>query len=186
MKQDNTREKMVKVLSYEKELYHMNLKRILWGKITHHCEYRIWKWLESSRKCDYYSQFCNQGILGKIVYYFYLRKKNILASKLGFDIDTRNIGKGLLIYHPGTTIINSGAIIGENCILHGSNCIGNKGLAGSPCPIIGNNVELGVGAKIIGGITVADNIKIGAGAVVVNSFLEEGITIGGIPAKKIK
>ena len=47
-------------------------------------------------------------------------------------------------------------------------------------------MEIGVGAKIIGGVTIADNIKIGAGAVVVSSFYEEGVTIGGVPAKIIK
>ena len=65
------------------------------------------------------------------------------------------------------------------------NCIGNKGPKSSPCPIIGNNVEIGVGAKIIGGVTIADDIVIGAGAVVVDSFLEKGIIIGGVPARKL-
>ena len=37
-------------------------------------------------------------------------------------------------------------------------------------PIIGDNVDIGVGATIIGNITIADNIKIGAGAVVTKSF----------------
>ena len=43
-----------------------------------------------------------------------------------------------------------------------------------------------MGAKIIGGVKIASNITVAAGAVVVNSFDEEGITIGGIPARKIK
>ena len=44
---------------------------------------------------------------------------------------------------------------------------------------------VGAGAKIIGNVKIADNIKIAAGAVVVNSFMEPGITIAGIPARKI-
>jgi serine O-acetyltransferase len=76
--------------------------------------------------------------------------------------------------------------VGENCQLHGSNCIGNDGYALDKCPVIGNNVDIGVGAKILGNITIADNIVIGAGAVVVHSFTEPGITIGGIPARKLK
>ena len=54
------------------------------------------------------------------------------------------------------------------------------------CPVIGNNVMMGAGAKVIGNVTIADNIKIGAGAVVVTSFIEPGITIGGVPARKLK
>ena len=173
------------ILQYERKVYSISLKSSFWGFLTNHFNFKIWRWQYYSRKNDYYSQFYDKGIFGKITSIYYLRKRNTLAAKLGFDIDTRNIGKGLLIYHPGATVINGGAIIGENCILHGNNCIGNKGPAGSPCPIIGNNVEIGVGAKIIGGVTIADNIKIGAGAVVVSSFLEKGITIGGIPAKKL-
>ena len=45
---------------------------------------------------------------------------------------------------------------------------------------------MGAGAKVIGNVTIADNIKIGAGAVVVTSFIEPGITIGGVPARKLK
>ena len=52
-------------------------------------------------------------------------------------------------------------------------------------PTIGNNVEIGFGAVIIGKI-IADGIKIGANSVVTKSFLEPNITIAGVPAKKIK
>lgn len=45
---------------------------------------------------------------------------------------------------------------------------------------------IGAGAKIIGAVKIADNIKVAAGAVVVKSFTEPGITIGGIPAHKLK
>ena len=53
-------------------------------------------------------------------------------------------------------------------------------------PVIGNNVDIGVGAKIIGDITIADDVKIGAGAVVTKSCLEKGATLVGIPAKPVK
>ena len=54
------------------------------------------------------------------------------------------------------------------------------------CPRIGNNVDMGVGAKVLGGIPIADDIKIGANAVVTKSFNEAGITIVGIPAHKLE
>ena len=55
--------------------------------------------------------------------------------------------------------------IGEDCILHGQNCIGNKGDAdASAAPVIGKNVDIGVGASVIGDIFIADDVKIGAGA----------------------
>lgn len=181
-----TKKDLKEILNNERVVYQITTKRKLWAMITLHYDYRIWRWLRSSRKYDYYSQFYRKGLIGKIRALYYLRKRNRLASELGFDIGTENIGKGLLIYHPGTTVINGSAVIGENCILHGNNCIGNKGPAGSPCPIIGNNVEIGVGASVIGGVKIADNIKIGAGSVVVDSFDVEGLVIGGVPAKILK
>jgi serine O-acetyltransferase len=91
---------------------------------------------------------------------------------------------GVNIHHKNI-IING--IIGENCIFHGNNCIGNKGTIDGveQIPHIGNNVDFGYGSVVIGNVDIADDIKIGAGAVVVNSFTEKGITIAGVPAKKI-
>ena len=62
----------------------------------------------------------------------------------------------------------------------------NKGLEYAKPIKIGNNVHFGVGACVLGDVTIADGIWIAAGAVVVSSFLEPNIVIGGIPAKKIK
>lgn len=148
---------------------------------------RILKWQIVSRKADYYNLMSHKSsnVLFKIKYFYYVRKRNILGEKLGFEIDTSNIGKGLVIYHYNN-VVNSSAIIGENLHLHGCNVIGNAGNEDLRCPVIGNNVMMGAGAKVIGNVTIADNIKIGAGAVVVNSFTEPGITIGGVPARKLK
>lgn len=46
-------------------------------------------------------------------------------------------------------------------------------------------MDIGIGAKILGGIEIADNIKIGANAVVVKSELEKGKTLVGIPAHTV-
>lgn len=68
--------------------------------------------------------------------------------------------------------------------MHGNNCIGNSHEE-DDCPVIGNNVRLGVGAKVIGNIYIADNVTIAAGAVVTKSCFEKGVTLAGIPAKII-
>ena len=69
-------------------------------------------------------------------------------------------------------------------MLHGANCLGNNGST-NDAPILGNNVDVGIGAVIIGGVTVADNVKIGANAVVNRSITEEGSVYVGIPARKV-
>ena len=112
------------------------------------------------------------------------RRRNRLAVKLGFTISPNCFGKGLLIWHYGNIVVNGDAKIGENCILHGDNCIGNNG-SDTKAPVIGKNVDIGVGAKIIGDIFIADNCRIGAGAVVVKSCYHKGATLVGVPAKEI-
>lgn len=68
--------------------------------------------------------------------------------------------------HGFGTVLNSNIKIGDNCtILHNVTIgAGNMGV-----PTIGNNVYIGAGAIIIGGITIGDNVKIGAGAIVVTN-----------------
>lgn len=56
---------------------------------------------------------------------------------------------------------------------------------GTRAATIGDNVFIGTGAKIIGDIHIADNVVIGAGAVVTRDILEPGITVAGVPARKI-
>ena len=65
------------------------------------------------------------------------------------------------------------------------NCIGNNGID-NRAPVIGDNVDIGVGASVIGGIKISNNIKIGAGAVVISDCEREGDVLVGVPAKSIE
>lgn len=96
-----------------------------------------------------------------------------------------DIGMGLIIYHPYGIFVNSGSKIGRNCIFRGQITLGNKGDNNNACPILMDNVELGVGAKIIGKVKVGKNCKIGANAVVTKSFPDNSILVG-VPARNIK
>jgi serine O-acetyltransferase len=183
-------EKLNDTLDYEREIYSQYMFkskfRFFLSKIKREPARIIYLFLVLSRKCDYYYYLKNNTskIQFSLLYFYYVCRKNRVGERLGLEIGTENIGKGLMIFHYNV-VINAGSIIGVNCHLHGDNCIGNDGKT-DECPRIGDNVSLGVGAKVIGNVTIANNIKIAAGAVVVHSFLEEGITIGGVPAKKIK
>ncbi|MCA0230354.1 MAG: 2,3,4,5-tetrahydropyridine-2,6-carboxylate N-succinyltransferase [Bacteroidetes bacterium] len=182
-----TKKKLKHYLEYEKQLYSNYMffgkYRFCISRLKREPVRMIYDFLVYSRKSDYYK--CNKNmIFEKIAYLYYTIRKNNLGEKLGLEIGTENTEEGLMIYHYNN-VINGSSKIGKNCKLHGNNCIGNNGVT-NDCPIIGDNVSLGVGAKVIGYVTIANNIKIAAGAVVVSSFLEEGITIGGIPARKIK
>lgn len=112
------------------------------------------------------------------------RKKNILGMKLGIEITPGFVGDGLRICHQNV-IINGH--VGENCTFHGHNVIGNKRTgASAEVPTLGSGIDIGVGAIVIGDVTIADHCIIGAGAVVTKSFLEPGTVIAGVPAKAIE
>lgn len=102
------------------------------------------------------------------------------------SIPINTCDSGLLIYHSSGIIINSQAKIGKNCIMHGDNCIGNDGKDDNAVPIIGDNVDIGVGAKIIGQVKIGNNITVGANAVVLKGNYEDNSVLVGIPAKNIK
>lgn len=123
-------------------------------------------------------------VFNKVMEFIYSRRKNKLGNTLGFYINLNTLGAGTIIYHHGLIIINSDAVVGCGCKLHGNNCIGNDGVS-LKAPHIGNNVEIGFGASIIGDVTIADDVKIGAGAVVVKSCLKKGACLVGVPAKEV-
>lgn len=95
------------------------------------------------------------------------------------------IGKGLYIGHFGGIILHSDVKIGENCSIGPGVVIGTRGLGSVGAPTIGNNVYVGVGAKVLGNIKIGHRAKIGANAVVLQD-IPEGATAVGVPAKVIK
>lgn len=100
----------------------------------------------------------------------------------GLELSPRTqIGPGLYVAHFGPTVIHPRTIAGSNLTLLQGVTIGehNNGV-----PIIGNNVAIATGAKVIGGITIGDNVTIGAGAVVIKDVPND-CTVVGIPAKPI-
>ena len=174
---------LIRVLNEERNLY-ISKSDNLELHVTSDNKIKIFKLVSCVRHLEYHHN--NKGLYHRLMRLWYWRRKNLLGRRLGIEIWDNSFDSGLLIYHAGNIVVNGNAKIGKNCRLHGSNCIGNKGPDSLGCPTIGDNVRIGVGAKIIGEIKIADNITVAAGAVVVDSFEEEGITIGGVPARKIR
>ena len=143
---------------------------------------RIWKFQRALRRLEYHKN--NRGVLHRLRYLFYRWRLDRLSVQTGFTIRPNCFGPGLRIAHEGTIVVNARARIGANCRIHVCVNIGaSNGSRGAPR--IGNNVYIAPGAKIFGDIEIADGIAIGANAVVNRSFTEKGITIAGVPARKI-
>jgi serine O-acetyltransferase len=91
------------------------------------------------------------------------------------------IGKGFVIDHFGGIVISGYARFGDNCRIRTGVVVGLSRV-GEPCaPVIGNNVDIGAGAKVLGPITIGDNVLIGANAVVVHDVPSDSIAVG-VPA----
>jgi len=180
-----SKEDLKRYIAADMSFYHQYAKRdrlIMW--LIRDPAYLIVLYLRYLRKEEYYFNV-RKDVLGKLLYLYWFRRKNQLGNQLGFKIPKNCFGPGLTIYHHGNIIINEVARIGENCQLHGNNCIGNKGKV-DQVPIIGDNLDLGFGACVIGGVTLGDDIVVGANAVVVKSCLDNFVTLVGVPAKELK
>lgn len=174
------------IISEDKEYYYgVGTKRI-YRALTHNPLYQRGRYIIVSRKAGYYSLHSN-SMLKKILQMYYVRKKNVLGEKLGIELGPNEFGRRLRIYH-NNIVINGGAIIGDDCELYGDNCIGNKGSDSIPldAPVLGNGVSIGVGAKVIGKLRIADNVKISSMSLVNRDIDEPNALYGGVPAKLIK
>lgn len=97
-------------------------------------------------------------------------------------IETTEIGGGLFIQHGFATMITAKSI-GENCWINQQVTIGFG--KGTQPPVIGNNVTITCGAKVLGEIHVGDGAVIGANAVVTRD-VEPCAVMVGVPAKRIR
>lgn len=138
----------------------------------------IWKYQILLRKLEYYSNTRKNKILRA----FYSFRFHNISLKLGFSIPINIFGPGLSIAHYGTIVVNDNASVGENCRIQENVTIGATN-GENTAPILGNNIFIGSGAKIIGDISIVDNVCIGAGSVVVKDIVEESVTVAGVPSK---
>ena len=120
--------------------------------------------------------------LYRLLLKYYEWKRFKWGIALGLTIHPNNFGPGLKISHYGSIVVNPKARIGKNCVIHSATNIGRHK---KQVPRIGNNVYIGPGAKIFGGITIGNNVTIGANAVV-NKDVPDNVTIAGVPARIIK
>lgn len=106
--------------------------------------------------------------------------------RYGISIDfTTDIGEGFFIGHFGGIVVSRRCRIGRNCNISHGVTIGriNRGDR-SGFPTIGDNVYIGPGAKILGGISVGNGAAVGTNAVVTRDVPENGVVVG-IPGEVI-
>ena len=144
-----------------------------------------WRYLVILRKLEYAIN-CKTGFLGRMLVQWRKLQLHQMGIKCcGYLIPPNVCGKGLSVSHLGSVIINEGTTLGEYCRIHMCVSIGTRAGRANDAATVGNRVYIGPGARIFGPVVIADDIAIGANAVVTKSFTQPGITIAGVPAKKV-
>lgn len=130
------------------------------------------------------------GVLHKIKQYFYLLRIKRMDAFNNASMGT-DIGFGAHFETPphlqhglNGIIVSHYAHIGKDVWIAQQVTIG-QAIDENVAPILGDNVVIGAGAKIIGNVRIGNNVTIGANAVVVNDMPDNCIC-GGIPAQVIK
>jgi serine O-acetyltransferase len=138
-------------------LRHMQLRAMFWFRFAAWCQRKHIRGLPS--------------ILQRMIALFYG-----LEIAVGQEIDG-----GLYIAHPYGTVIMP-AKIGKNCSIVHNVTIGLRNEW--DFPVIGDQVFIGAGARVLGGIVIGDGAKIGANAVVIED-VPAGATVVGVPARVV-
>ncbi len=132
-------------------------------------------------------------VLYRLSHFFWQKKLSPLAKFFsllnfwffGLEIAIRSeIGGGLYLPHTVGTVL-SAERIGERCVIFGQVVLGAKevdfAFTSSARPTVGDDVTIGTGAKVLGGIKIGSCVKVGANAVVIRDIPDDSMAVG-VPA----
>src|SRR5581483_9875669 len=112
----------------------------------------------------------------------YRHVRNVYGIDLPYSVQ---LGQRVVIEHSGGIIIHGSAVIGDESILRQGVTLGNRYLDKPfDAPRLGQRVNVGAGAKILGAVTIGDDAQIGANAVVLRD-VPPGATAVGVPARVV-
>jgi serine acetyltransferase len=111
---------------------------------------------------------------------------NYVRNQYGVEVPfSAKIGRRVVIEHQGGIVIHGCSVIGDDCIIRQGVTLGNRHMnAPFDAPVLGQRVNVGAGAKLLGGIQVGDGASIGANSVVLRDVPSGGTAVG-IPARLV-
>lgn len=122
------------------------------------------------------------ALLRKIFSFIYKILYKMMQILTGIELPCEaDIGNNFIIDHFGGIVVSGYAKLGDNCRIRNGVVIGLKNVEEIGAPVIGNNVDIGAGAKVLGKITIGNNVLIGANAVVISDVPDNSIAVG-VPA----
>lgn len=122
------------------------------------------------------------AILRKAFSFAYHVLFKIIQILTGIELPCEaSVGRRFVIDHFGGIIVSGYASFGDDCRIRNGVVIGLRRIEEKFAPKIGNNVDIGTGAKLLGPIVIGDNTVIGANSVVLCDVPANSIAVG-IPA----
>ncbi len=138
--------------------------------------YRYGQWVYASRR----------GVVGVPLKIGYRVMHKAIEVTTGISVPASvRAGDGLYIGHFGQIIVHPDVKAGRNLSIGQGVTIGARGGGRGGVPVIGDDVYIGVGAKVLGAIHIGDGVRIGANAVVIDD-VPSNTTVVGIPARPVR
>lgn len=123
--------------------------------------------------------FCQGHHLKPIAAILYRLNAMITHATIGRNAQ---IGPGFVILHSVGVVINGNVKAGRNLVIYHGVTLGAER---NRSPVLGDDVYIGAGAKVIGGVRVGSRVRIGANAVVTKDVPDDA-TVVGIPARIVR
>lgn len=134
-------------------------------------------------------------LLYRLSRWFLLRRMRLFAYLTalfsnyltGADVPpTAKLGPGLVILHPSGVVVSGGVEAGARLRLHSGSVLGfqTAGRNEVGVPVLGDDVMVGVGAKVLGPVRVGDRVRVGANAVVLDDVPADASVVG-VPARAV-
>jgi serine O-acetyltransferase len=152
-------------ITYERDI----LRRGLWVMVV----YRFGRWRYRIRP----------RAIRKPLSFLYKLLKTVCEILTGIELPSEaSVGKRFKIEHFGDIIVSGDAVFGDDVVVRNGVTVGLRRTGVRGAPVIGNRVDIGAGAKILGRITIGDDVVIGANAVVIENVPANSIAVG-VPAR---
>ena len=122
------------------------------------------------------------ALLRKLFSFLYKVLYKFIQIIAGIELPCEvKLGKNFVIDHFGGIVISGYASFGNNCRIRNGVVVGLRRVDEPCAPQIGNNVDIGAGAKLLGNIRIGNNVAIGANAVVLCDVPDDHVAYG-VPA----
>lgn len=135
--------------------------------------YRLGRWRYGVRPAPLRKVF---SLLYKVLFKF-------VQVVAGIEVHCEaKVGRNFVIDHSGGVVVSGYAQFGDDCRIRTGVVVGLARVEDPCAPVIGNNVDVGAGAKLLGRIVIGDNVRIGANSVVTRDVPSNSIAVG-VPAR---